>query len=487
MLNKKDILILVPLAVLFNISLVEARLNSFSSGITTGYRYVETHYDRALTREEDQIRNEFRIGPVFLLESSSPLDQLLISYNPTYIYDFKGNRDYLNHDAYLGCFREFTSRFRIDLSDQFIASDDPNLITSDNISNYNSSHKRYWTNYFNIKSRYKYNLASEFGAGYTYEILRNNDTGFYGYEDYDKHIADVFLEHHINASWDMAASASYTRGIFDPPDQRIVDGIVTGLELLSDGITDDVETNKLSNDLSEYRASASLFWSASATKTLHVTYSYSASNYDALLRHNTNLHNLTFGAEYQYSPYLSFALGGGPSYEKTESFDDRWDYNAFFNFDYQIAQHTFFSGSIAKGYDQENFSSNNSQLGRDQGLTSFWEYRLDFTHQLWRDLNFNLFVSYRDEHQENLLHGIVNSVEGEVDIQSLDREELREESVFNRDSYRAGSSLSYTFLEYWSSAVSYFYRRQNSGLINDSYEEHQVYLTLSVQKEIIRW
>lgn len=462
-------------------STVQARLNSFTSGITTGYSYTETQYD-----ERNRINSKFSVGPLFTLQSSSSLDQIIVKYNPTYNFNPEEKTSYFEHDAYLGCYREFTRRLRFDLSDSFIASDDPDLIETDDISDYNNSHKRYWTNRFNIKGRYMYDRESLFGGGYTYDILRNKDTGFDGYEDYDKHVADVFLQHRINASWKMAATASYTRGIFDPPDQEIADGVITGLDALSDGITNDVDSN-ISNDLSEYHASASLYWLASSTKTLHATYSYSASNYDAFVRHDTTLHNLTFGAEYKYSPLLAFALGGGPSYKKTESFDENWDYNAFFNFSYQLAKRSIFAGSISKGYDQENFSYNNTNYGRNQGLTEFWEYRLDFTQQLWKDLILTLFVAYHDEKQENVLDGVLNSVEGDIDLQSADNETFSEDSVFNTDAYVAGGSLSYAFMEYWKTALSYSYRKQDSEIINDCYEEHQVYLTLSVQKEIIRW
>lgn len=483
MRNTTAILIIVLFFTFSLASKIQARLNSFTSGITTGYKYTETQYDE----KENRINSKFSVGPLFTLQSSSSLDQIIIKYNPTYVFDTEDNTSYFEHDVFLGCYREFTRRLRFDLSDSFIASDDPNLIETENISDYNNSHKRYWTNKFNVKGRYLYDRESLFGGGYSYDILRNRDTGFNGYEDYDKHVADVFLKHRINASWKIAAMASYTRGLFAPPDQEIADGVTTGLDALSEGITNDVDSDNLSNDLSEYHASASLYWLASSTKTLHATYSYSASNYDSFVKHDTTLHNLTFGAEYTYSPFLAFALGGGPSYKKRASSDGNWGYNAFFNFAYQLAKRSVIAGTISKGYNQENFSYNNTYYGRNQGLAEFWQYRLDFTQQLWKDLILTLFVSYHDQKQENVLDIVVNSVEDDVDQQPIDRETFRDDSVFNTDAYVAGGSLSYAFMEYWKTALSYSYRKQDSEIVDDSYEEHQVYLTLSVQKEIIRW
>ncbi len=112
---------------------------------------------------------------------------------------------------------------------------------------------------------------------------------------------------------------------------------------------------------------------------------------------------------------------------------------------------------------------------------------MDLSHQFLRDLQGNLFVSYRDEKQGNFLYGIATGVENEADLQATDRETFREESIFSRDIYVAGGSLSYSFMQHWSIALSYTYRKQDSEQLNDSYDEHSLYLTLTVQKELLRW
>ena len=469
----------------------QARLNTITGGITTGFDYNETRYDEnsdaATLSTEDSYLKKLSIGPLFTLESSSSIDKLTIKYNPNYAYDYENSNSDIDHNFSLNAYRDFSKTLRLNVTDNFIYSDDPNLIDTEDTSNYNKGRRRYWTNTFNTNFGYTYNTGSSFGAGYSYDILRNDDTGPGGYEDYDKHIADIYLQHRINASWNIEATTSYTRGLFDPPDQEITDTIADGLESISPGITDGTDTQDLSNDLSEYRASATLNWILSQRKTFLVTYDFSGTAYDAILRNDTNLHNLTFGAQYQYNNRLSFGFGGGPSYEKTKTFDSNIDYNANLNLNYDISKRSSFSASAEKGYDQENFSSNNNALGRDQGLTDFWQVNLDFSHQLLKDLDANLFVSYRDEKQENILHGIETSIENGTDLQTTDQETFREESVFNKTIYTAGGSLNYSFLQWWTTAVRYTYRKQESERINDSYDEHRLYLTLTVQKELLRW
>jgi len=484
-------LLLIPPTILCLTKSAQTRLNTLTGGITTGYNYNETNYKESNTDEtiptENRHLNKLSIGPLFIFETSSSIDQLTISYTPSYTYDVEESHNDVDHTFSLSGYRNFSKNLRFDINDRFIYSDDPNLIETDNSSDFNKGRKRYWKNTFNINSGYTYDTESTFGGGYSYDILRNNDTGPGGYEDYDKHIADLFLQHRINASWNIHAATSYTRGLFDPPDQSITGTIADGLESISPGITNDIDTQNLSNDLSEYRVDATLNWILSQRKTFLITYDFSGTDYDAVLHRDTTLHSLTFGIQYQYSPRLLFAFGGGPSYEKTETFDSNLDYNVHLNVNYDLSKHSNFSATAVKGYDQENFSSNNNALGRDQGLTEFWEWKLNLSHQLRKDLDANLFVSYRDENQENILHGFTTGLENGTDLQSIDRETFREESFFNKTIYTAGGSLSYSFLQWWTTALNYTYRKQDSERINDSYDEHRLYLTLTVQKELLRW
>ncbi len=490
MLKSLFILLLIPLSALCLAFSAQARLNTFTGGITTGYDYDRTNYkssnDEPLSARTSYVK-QLGIGPIFILETTSSIDQLTISYNPDYTYDFENSSNDVDHYFSLAGYRSFSRKLLLDLSDTFIYSDDPNDIATDNISDYDSRRRRYWTNDFNINSTYSYNTASSFGAGYSYRILRNDYTGPGGAEDYDRHTANLSLQHYINSSWNIGVTTNFTRGLFDPPDPIVVDRVEDGLESLAPGITEGIDTQDLSNDLSEYRAGANLNWILSQRKSFSVSYNFSGTDYDAILRFDTNIHNFTFGAQYQHTTRLSFGLGGGPSYVKTETFKGNLNYNAYANLSYDISRRSQFTASVDKGYDQENFNSGNNSLGSDQGLTEFWEWRLNLSHQFLQDLQGDLFVSYRDEKQGNFLYGIATGLETEDDLQTTDRETFREDSIFNKDIYMAGGSLNYSFMQHWSTAFHYTYRKQDSDLLNDSYNEHSLYLTLTVEKELFRW
>jgi hypothetical protein len=469
-----------------------ARRNTLSAGITTAYDYSETSYDNdatdnaTLTRSGNRLK-KVSIGPIFLFDTKSSRNNLSLRYNPNFAYDYERQNNVTDQDLNITADHNFTKTFHATLRNHFLYSDDPELVNNTNNTDFNRGRRRYWKNDFNMASTYNYNRSNSIGGGYSLRILRNEDTGPGGYENYDKHVADISLKHHFNARWLLGVTGSYTRGLFDPPDEQIVSSIAEGLSYLTSEIPDTGAPGTLSNDLSKYRAGLSVDWTLDPRKTLVSSYDFSGTVYDAILRKNTNLHTLTFSGRYQYSKYLSLALGGGPSYEKTEGFSGNLDYNVHLDISYKPAKLSTFTAAVEKGYDQQNFSSNNNGLGRDQGLTDFWDWQLDFSHELIKDLRTTLFVSYRNERQENLLHGVVNTLESGTFSGTDNAETFRQHSIFSRDIYRAGGSVSYSFVKYWTSAIKYSYRKQQSQRINDSFDEHRLFLTLTVQKEILRW
>ncbi|MCI5212258.1 MAG: hypothetical protein D3910_26530, partial [Candidatus Electrothrix sp. ATG2] len=62
-----------------------------------------------------------------------------------------------------------------------------------------------------------------------------------------------------------------------------------------------------------------------------------------------------------------------------------------------------------------------------------------------------------------------------------------EENIFNRKIYEGGCSLGYNFLRWYSMALNYTYSKQDAELLKERYDEHRVYLTFSVKKELLRW
>ncbi|AGF79894.1 hypothetical protein UWK_03377 [Desulfocapsa sulfexigens DSM 10523] len=469
-----------------------ARLNTLTSGVSINYDYDETAYKKDESSElstagQDSSLNQISLSPLLIVTSESSIDSLTIRLNPSFAYDQEASQSDIDHNFLISAHRDLNNRLRLTFNNHFIYSDDPELIKDEDSSDYNKGRKRYWRNDLTLGTTYTYATNSSVGGGYAYRMLRNDDTGIGGYEDYDKHTANISLRHHFDRSWNIDFYSSYTRGLFDPPDQESVETIGNELEKTDPGITEGINTDSLSNDLSEYRTATTVNWVFSSHKTFLITHSFVGSNYDAILRNDSNLHDLTFGAQYKHSKQLSFELGGGPSYEKKESFDANWGYNAHLNSNYNISKHSSISAGVEKGYDIQNFSQNNNALGKDQGLTDFWKWNINFTHKLTKNIDTSLWINYRDEKQESILYALANNPETEVSSGGINNETTREESVFSRKIYEAGTSLKYSFLQWYTASLRYTFRQQDSEEINDSYDEHRVFLSLSAQKELLRW
>ncbi len=491
MSNASSGFLLIAVSLLLLSTPLQARQNILGGGIVTGIDFSDTQYrGEELTENsssKDVSKQKLSIGPILNFSSKSRTDSLTIRYNPSYAYDLKLSDSNWEHDFSLLAGRTLSKTFSVSLKEKFLYTDDPNLIDAGNSQSYQGDRRRYWTNNLSVTTTYNYGQERTVATGYHNSMLRNDYTGVGGYEDYDRHMVDLSLHHRFSTFWSMSLTTSYTRGLFDPPDPLVVETLSDGLETLSPGITESGDTRNLSDDLSEYRADMSLKHLFSRQKSILLQYDFSRTAYDAILRNDTDLHNLSIAVDYQYTKRLALSFGGGPSYEDTETYAPNWNYNAHLGLKYELTRQSQLSTDIKKGYEQENFSFNNTTYGRDQGLTEFWDVNLVLLHNLLRNLRARFFISYRDESQENLLYGVSSVTETDTAIQDTDRETLRKESIFSRDIYQTGARLRYTFRRFWTATVSYSYRKQDSELINDSYDEHRVYLTLAVEKEFLRW
>ncbi|WLE96838.1 MAG: hypothetical protein QTN59_19435 [Candidatus Electrothrix communis] len=473
MLKRVLYLIVILFISLCSVQRSHARRNTITSGLVVAYDYDKTNNERNnhedVTPDDEEYLEHFSIAPLFILETTSQLDNLTINFNPSFVYDQVRDQHDIDNNVEISAYRFFSRKIRIDLSDTFIYSDDPELIEDENRSNYNQNRRRYKVNDFNCNATYNYGVESFVATGYRYEILRNEETGPGGYEDYDRHNPTLSLQHRFNPLLNVNVMWGYTRGIFYPPAPAVIE--------------ESYNNDTISNDLSEYSFTPRINYILSRRNTLWFSHDYTLISYDALLRPDSYLYEFTLGSEYHHTRRLSFEVDGGPSYEQTDGLELQWGYNAHLGFNYDIDRNSILTASITKGYDEQNFSSANTALGRSQGFNAFWELEMSLVRELDTGLTGTAFFSYRrDEHQEYPLDSIANTPDTYVD-----RETLREESILNRTIYEGGCSLGYNFLRWYSADLRYTYSKQESELIEERYDEHRIYLTFSIQKEVLRW
>lgn len=484
MLKRIPYLIIILLIALCSVQRSHARRNTITGGLVFAYDYDKTNNEKNnsenVTPDDEQSLEQFSVAPLFILETTSHLDNLTISFNPNFVYDQVSDQHDIDYNVKMSAYRFFSRQFRIDLNNALIYSDDPELFEDENHSSRDQNRKRYKVNNFNCNAIYNYGVESFVSTGYSYEILRNEETGTGGYEDYDRHNPILSLQHRFNSFWNINVLWGYTRGLFDPPAPAVSDEIGDEPKGADSVSVDD--SDNISNNLSEYRFTPKINYILSRRNTFWLSHDYTLINYDALQRADSCLYEFTLGSEYHHTRRLSFGLDGGPSYEQTDGFDSRWGYNAHLGFNYDIDRNSLLTAGITKGYDEQNFSFDNNSLVRSQGFTAFWDLKMSLVRELDTGLTGTAFFLYRDEHQEKPL----DSIAGTPDA-SIDKEALRQESIFNRKIYEGGCSFGYKFLRWYSVALQYTYSKQDSELIDDRYDEHRIYLTFSIRKEILRW
>lgn len=439
-----------------------ARDLTISGGLSSSYEWMERNYDNdapgATTANKDDKYSRLRIAPLIEVTSQSARDEILLHYSPSFRYDFDTYENDVDQDFSAEYNRFITQRWRLLLADRYRLTDEADDITAiDPVGNVQISddegRRQYWTNDLSISSEYTYWEGSVFTLGYIYTIYENEDSGpETDGENYDRHSFLASIGHRFNSIWKLSASGNYTRGLYDESD-TILTGTGTG--------------TGIDEDLTEYGASTSLQWSKIMHQVYSLGYSFSATEYDDSTRDGSTIHNGTLGWQWAVAEDLSVSLSGGPSYAETDGQSGEWGYNANASVQKEIERGSF-GLALSHGFDQQNFDGTD-----ENGLQEFTQLRADFNYQLLENVSVGLFSGYRYEDLDTITPVLAT---GGTTMETINKETLT-----------AGTNLSYQFMRWYSLALSYTYTNLDSEEANDSYDEHQVALTLSYNKDFFHW
>jgi hypothetical protein len=522
--------VLVPLAVLVCSSGNGwARQNILTGEISARYDYQERSYDEeSLVAGPDVVAGDvsqpegptviiledrrgdgrsYILSPRLTLSSIGINDLLELTYAPGLNYDELYSETDVDHDFGLRAEKNLTRNWLITLNNRFFLGDDPvreeelrtAVIAPDtgepvveepevgtpaedptNSLTEQYGRQRYWTNTLDLLTSYDYGRDSTVSGGYTFDVLRNNESDDVGgYTDYDRHTGLLALQHRFNRRWIADGDFRYSRGLFDQPDIYVV--TVPGEE------TTDLPVEQIagegSDDLSEYDFRLRGTYESSAHFHLFTEYSFMSTDYDAEIREDYRVNNLAFGMNYDFTPHLHVTLSGGPSWGAFENSPTETDYNAYggITWDYLHGSLTFFA---EKGYDQENFD------GRRSGLTDYWQTGVSLDYQFTPDLTATVSASYTDNRrlQYPSPQTIVIVDDGQ-DNEDLLPEDFDQVEYTEKD-YDAGLSLTYTFLRWYSVSSGYRYYKHDTDAVESgtgSYNEHRVFVQLAVTRELFRW
>ncbi|MCP3890762.1 MAG: hypothetical protein GY702_18110, partial [Desulfobulbaceae bacterium] len=155
---------------------------------------------------------------------------------------------------------------------------------------------------------------------------------------------------------------------------------------------------------------------------------------------------------------MTFALGGGPTYVRTEGGKDEWQPNGYMKFTNNIEHGQLTLGATA-GVEQDNFSGTNQQ-----GPVDYWQVDGRFSYDLTVNTTTSVYALYRDEERED-------PIIDEYNIQRI----------------TAGADVRYNFLRWYYVSAAYTFTNSESERIQSDYDEHRLYLSLGVEKSLFSW
>lgn len=469
--------VLVPCITVTFSGTARARQTIVSGSVATGYDLRDRTYDQGQTESSDDDQQKIFISPTITISSQGVSDLLSFHYSPRLNYDFVDDENSVDHNLGLSAQRMLTSRWSMTVSDQYTYSDDPESFstmteggqpsdsgepsdtTSRDTLSRDQAGRQYWTNAASMHTSYALFEKTRLGGGYTYSVLRNDEGGDgSSYDEYDKHAFSANLSHGFNASWRSSLGLNYTRGLYDEPP------------------ADEPNSKSASNpDLDEYGLSAGIDYVRSVQDYFPLQYSLSETNYDGDTRRDSQSQQWSIGWNHAFDPQTSFAIGGGPSYAKTEGLDGEWGYNAYLHFTKQF-QHVICSLQLDKRYETNNFSGTD-----ESGLTDTYSARANLSYQYSKDLGLDLFGRYSRESQLDPQGEYRDALTG------LATETQTGDTTYDTDTYEAGIGLRYAFGRWYSAGLRYSYYVSDGQLDDDQYDEHRIILSVSASKELWRW
>ncbi len=425
-----------------------SRDNSLTGGVSVGFDYSDRSGEGASDADDAQ---QFVLSPMVEFVSLSERDSFELRAAPGLKYDVQDSETDWDARLDVEADRFLTRSWQMGVSNRFIRSDyhdtvtrnfenpaDPLLeeivLPTDPQLSTDRGRRQYWRNTVGIFSNHFYQEDSLIGLSADYIVLRNDDTGFTGDQDYDRYTVSVRNEHRYNAKWKSLMGLRYVLGDFEESSDE-----------------------ELSDDVEEYYLDLAVENNSIVNNPLTVSYNYIATKYDEDQQADSDIHEMRFTWRRDYSSRLYTSLGIGPTYEKTEGQSANWSENGIAEVNYTF-QHGFVNFLIEKTYDVDNFSGSD-----ERGAVDRWDSQLFGKYQLKKDIGLSGRLSYINEDRE------------------------QQDGNYQRDIYIAGTALSYTFWQYYTASIDYTFTKQESDRVGDDYDDHRVLLTLSWQKELFRW
>jgi len=398
--------------------------------------FVRQGFDSNVNRTPEDEIDEWTtaVGPSISIDSKGSRDSFLLRYAPSYVFNYRSDDGEFDHHLFLAADRALSDKLRISMTDAFERSDDSTLArytaryteetSADTIQlSENLQRVRYWLNSFNIRSAWEYRQNSSFGLKYNHAIYDTNGQQ----SDYQRHAPSVTISHEINHQWLADAGYEFIHGEFDQEDNS-----------------------------NQHKGNARLTYRLSPHSSLYGEGNYVNTDYDGE-RIGYWAAGGRLGLSRQIDPRTAADVAAGYATVDREGDDtsEAFSYALLLTRDFEKGAVSF-SGS--GGYDDQKLFN-----GEADGLSQFWSLTAEISYDLAQNITSSLHGLYRDD-------------------KFIERIPEREEKA-----YEAGCGLSWSFARWYTAAVRYLFRKVDANIATFDYDDHRLYLTLSVANELWRW
>ncbi len=425
-------------------TIVLARNNVLTGGVSLAYDFQERTRDGEdipLTDSDEDDYSRLVFSPFIQILSTSQRDSIELLVEPGIRYDLDDSDTEFDSNFMIAAERALTRAWQIEASNSFFIGDE--TIDADEVDSSDPEltddlgRRRFWRNSFSVGVENRYKVDSLFSIGGSWIVLRNDDDDD-AFDEFDRYTLDIANEHRFTARWRGLSNLSVVRGDFKENDTN----------------------NSLSDDLYEYEVGLGIENNSIDRNPLTLSYRYVAIRYDEDLQDDSDIHEATFTWRRDFSSRLFTVVGAGPSYVDIEGGDSTWGGNGLVEINYTV-QRGSYNFTLEKGYDPDNFTGTD-----ERGVIDSWDARFVMIRQLSRALDFDGRLSYYREEREETI---------------LDNEDVVE------DRYRAGVGFDYTFWRYYTIGVEYTFTHQESDDDEDDYDDHRVLVSLTWERDLMRW
>ncbi len=490
-----------------------AGMSSIDAGIGLSYHLDDKKYDSQKSEKEDGTLSSKKEENEAKVNEDSRADDIALTVRLHYIYTYNENDSFelflapsLQHDfAEEGetslqynniqgsFFKEITGKWGIFGKETFSLKkngneentigedmqtkseeenpadkDSPRISTSE--LSEETHNIRYYKNKISLGTRYLYGERNSLQFVSSYDLLREDSNREKNKSnDYDRYAFYIENRHRFNSKWGTTLRGGYVRGQYE-------DETIQQVASVKDKEEDQTirreptpaEKEVVSGDVSEYQFSGSISNYFSPESTFILEYDYTKAVYDTKALGGSTIFSSMLRWNYRFSNVLQGSLGIGPAWRERQE-NDNLGLNGLAELRYQQKRSNY-AIQFSKTSDMENFDGTDNR-----GAIERLSYRINSTHQLSRDLTLRGAVEYGEDKGETITP---STTEKEPAFISEEYEKRR---------WLATVGLQYRLQEDIDTQISYTFSHLDADTRENSYDEHQLYISVDWNQEWLRW